>query len=76
VKPLDTNLQALAIRDRVLRRLPPVERLRIAMDMTDTLRDLAMSRLRAEHPQWSDADLRKELLRIALLPTPLPEALR
>ena len=76
MKPLDTNLQALAIRDRVLRRLPPVERLRIAMDMTDTLRDLAMSRLRAEHPQWSDADLRKELLRIALLPTPLPEALR
>jgi hypothetical protein len=76
MNPLDTHPRALAIRDQALRRLSPAERLQLALEMTDTVRALARSRLRSEHPEWSEARLHRELLRIALLPAELPQALR
>ena len=41
----------------------PQERLRIALDMADTGIELMRSRLRREHPEWSDDDVEAELHR-------------
>jgi hypothetical protein len=44
--------------------------------MSVVARELALVRLRRDHPQWSTSQLSRELLRLAFLPDPLPEALR
>lgn len=60
----------------ILRRMTGEQRLRIAMDLSDSLRAMSLARLRSEHPEWSHRQLMIELLRLALLPEPLPPGLR
>jgi hypothetical protein len=77
VTPADTSATAAAIQIAVLRRLTGTERLSIAVDMSLATRALALARLRREHPRASEAELRKELLRLAFAPAEdLPPALR
>jgi hypothetical protein len=52
------------------------ERLLLAMDMSLFARSLAKAGIRQEHPDWTDAQVARELLRLAFLPQPLPEKLR
>lgn len=52
------------------------QRLKIGFEMCDAVRELSMCRLRAAHPDWSEQDLKRELLRYAFLPDELPEPLR
>ena len=68
----DTSREAAELQASVHRRLTGPQRLGIAWDMSLTARELSLSRLRAEHPEWSDSDLKRELLRIAFLPGRLP----
>jgi hypothetical protein len=49
------------------RRLTGAERFLLAFDLSLTARAFATARIRREHPEWSEADVRRELLRIALL---------
>ncbi len=35
-------------------------------------RELSRERVRSEHPEWPEAQIKLELLRIAFLPDPLP----
>jgi hypothetical protein len=44
--------------------------------MSDVARELALARLRQEHPDWSPSQLSRELLRLSFLPDPLPQPLR
>ena len=39
-------------------------------------RELNRARLQREHPEWSEANIARELLRLAFLPAPLPAGLR
>jgi hypothetical protein len=39
-------------------------------------RELSRVRIRREHPEWSETQIARELLRLAFLPASLPEALR
>lgn len=71
----DTSPQIRELQANVYRRLSRGERLALAFDLSVMARELAMSRLRREHPDWSSADLMKELLRYALLPASVPESL-
>ena len=64
----DTSQAAAALQLDILRRLTGVDRLRLAVDLSLTARALSMARLRQEHPDWSDVDLKRELLRYAFLP--------
>lgn len=72
IKRSDTSPEAAAVQSRILARLTVTERLRLAFDMSAMARALARSRLRSEHAEWNDAQLDRELLRLAFLPDELP----
>jgi hypothetical protein len=72
----DTSQEVRELQTGVYRRLSPGERLELAFDLSVVARELAMSRLRRQHPAWSSVDLMKELLRVAFLPASVPESLR
>jgi hypothetical protein len=72
----DTSPDAAAIQLAIHRRLSGVERLNLALKMSAMARELAETRLRREHPSWTDADLKRELLRYAFQAQPLPVPLR
>jgi hypothetical protein len=57
------------------RRLDGVARLRLAFDISALARELALTRLRSRHPEWSLDRLHRELLRYSLLPAPMPQPL-
>jgi hypothetical protein len=46
------------------------------MDMCDIAREMTLTRLRFQHPDWSAAELNRELVRYAFLPGRLPTRLR
>lgn len=61
--PLDTAPKAAALQTKILRRLTPVRRLSLAVEMSEFARGLALARLKTEFPQVPDRELR---LRLAL----------
>ncbi len=54
------------------RRMSGDQRLRLACEMSDAARELALTRLRETHPDWTSRQMVHELLRSAFLPHPLP----
>ena len=77
----DTSPAAEEIQARIHRRMTGEERLVLALEMSDSARELAIARLRRVHPHWTDRELRRELLRYAFLavdgvPAELPLPLR
>ncbi len=72
----DTSPIAAAIQVGIQRKLTGSQRLTIAWHMSQVVRGLALARLRNEHPDWSEIQLKCELLRYAFLPGPLPPPLR
>jgi len=73
---MDTTAEALAAQTKDYRNLTGAQRMMIAFEMSDAARELSLCRLRLQHPNWSEWDLRRELLRYAFLPDELPEPLR
>jgi hypothetical protein len=51
------------------------QRLLLAFEMTDFARELAKAGIRREHPEWLEARVTRELLRLAFFPAPLPTGL-
>ena len=51
------------------------QRLQLALEMSDFARELAAHRIR-EHPDWPPSLITRELIRITLIPAPLPARLR
>jgi hypothetical protein len=77
----DTSPAAEEIQVRIHRRMTGEERLVLALEMSESARELALARLRRAHPDWTDRELRRELLRYAFLavdgvPAELPLPLR
>ena len=72
----DTSPEAAALQISIQRKLTGAERLQLALDMSYAARELALARLRREHPDWSDWELKRELLRYAFGSAPLPAPLR
>lgn len=72
----DTSPAVQAIQDEILRRMPGEERFRLAVEMSEMVRELALTRLRAEHPEWTEWELKRELLRYAFGSQPWPPPLR
>jgi hypothetical protein len=48
------------------------QRLLLAFEMCEFGRELNRARLRQEHPEWTEQQIARELLRIAFFPHPLP----
>jgi hypothetical protein len=47
----------------------------MALEMSLFARELAKERIRHEHPEWSEAQVARQLLRLAFLTASLPAAL-
>ena len=71
----DTSREAQAVQLRIHRAMSGEERLLLAIDMSLFARALAQTRIRLEHPDWHEAKVARELLRLAFLPEPLPPRL-
>ena len=72
----DTTPEAKAIQERILRNMTGEQRLLLAWDMSLFARELARAGIRKDHPDWSEAQVARELLRLAFLPAPLPAGLQ
>jgi len=44
----------------------------LAFEMSEFARELARAGIRHDHPEWSEAQVARELLRLAFFPKPLP----
>lgn len=76
MRPLDTSAEAEALQREIQRRLGGPSRLRLALDMSVAARALTLARLRRRHPDYSELDLKKALLRQAFAADNLPPPLR
>ena len=76
VQVTDTSPEAAALQISIQRKMTGAERLRLALEMSYAVRELALARLRREHPDWSDWELKRELLRYAFGSASLPALLR
>ena len=72
----DTSTEAQALQVQIHRAMTEGQRLVLALDMSLFARALAKARIRQEHPEWTEDQVARELLRLAFLPQPLPEKLR
>ena len=72
----DTSHDAARIQIDVQRRLTGEQRLRVAFEMSMLARDLLLARLRHQYPDWSEKELKHEILRCTLAPDPVPPPLQ
>jgi len=72
----DTSPGAREVQLRVHNSMSGEQRLLLAFEMSLFARDLARAGIRRDHPEWDEARVGRELLRLAFLPAPLPERLR
>jgi hypothetical protein len=71
----DTTPEAEALQLELLRGMTGEQRVMVAWDMSLFGRELFETRIRTAHPDWMEAQIRREWLRIAFLPHPLPPGL-
>jgi hypothetical protein len=71
----DTSAAAQAVQLEIHRSMSGAQRLLLAFEMSLFARDLCRERIRHEHPEWTEAQIARELLRLAFLPNPLPPGL-
>jgi hypothetical protein len=60
----DTDAALSAIQHAVFRRMKPEERLHLALEMSESLRNVALAGLRSRHPELSPNELSHELMRL------------
>jgi hypothetical protein len=68
----DTSPAAQALQLEIQRRMSGEQRMLLAFEMSLFARDLAKAGIRREHPEWPEARVARELLRLAFFPAPLP----
>jgi Rv0078B-related antitoxin len=52
------------------------QRILLALEMSLFARELAREGIRRDHPDWTEPEIARELLRLAFFPAPLPEGFR
>jgi hypothetical protein len=72
----DTSSAAQAVQLEVQRSMSGEQRLLLAFEMSLFARELNRGRIRHEHPEWQEARIARELLRLVFLPAPLPVCLQ
>jgi len=68
----DTSPAAQAVQSEILRAMSGEQRLLLAFEMSLFARELAREGIRREHPEWPEASVARELVRLAFFPAPLP----
>lgn len=72
----DTSPEAAAIQLEILRKMTGEQRMMLAYEMSMFVRELAKEGVRRRHPDWCEAQIDREWLRLAFFPEPLPAGLR
>ena len=72
----DTSPAAHAVQLEILRAMTGEQRLLMALEMSLLVRELAKAGIRRDHPDWTEGQVSREVLRRAFLPEPLPLGLR
>ena len=62
MRALDTTPQAAAIQEEAYRRMGPMGRLKVALELSDFVRSLAMAGIRQRHPEYTADQLAEALL--------------
>jgi hypothetical protein len=62
--PFDTHLRAAAIQEEIFRRMTPAQRLKLALEMSESLRNVALAGLRMRRPELGPDELLRELCRL------------
>lgn len=60
----DTSPQAEAIQLEIFRRMTTAERLKLALEMSDSMRNIALAGLRTRRPDLNENELLRELMRV------------
>jgi hypothetical protein len=68
----DTSPEAQAKQDEILRAMSGEQRMTLAYEMSMFVRELMREGIRRDHPDWTEAQIARELLRRAFFPAPLP----
>ena len=69
----DTDPAAREVQLKVLRAMTGEQRLLLAIEMSELARELSQAGIRRQHPEWSEKEVTRELLRRAFFPAPLPD---
>ncbi|MGO9865741.1 MAG: hypothetical protein ACLPLR_19215 [Terriglobales bacterium] len=72
----DTSPAAQALQLQIQSAMSGEQRMTLAYEMSMFARELAEEGIRRDHPEWTEALVARELLRLAFLPAPLPAGLR
>ena len=72
----DTTPAAQAVQLELHRAMSGERKIALAYEMSMFARELNRARLRQEHPEWKEAEIARELLRLAFFPKPLPAGLK
>ena len=68
----DTSPAAQALQLKIQSAMSGEQRMLLAYEMSLFSRELAGAGIRQDHPEWTEAQVARELLRLAFLPAPLP----
>jgi hypothetical protein len=68
----DTGPAAQARQLRIQQAMTGEQRLRLAFDMSEFARELTKQGIRDQHPEWPEAHVVQELVRLVFLPKPSP----
>ena len=72
----DTTPEAQAVQDAIHRAMTGEQRVLLAYEMSMFARELARAGIQQQHPDWPEARVARELLRMAFFPKPLPAGFR
>lgn len=72
----DTSPAAKKLQSQIEAAMTGEERLLEALEMSLFARELAKAKIRRDHPDWSEFQVAREVLRLQFLPDPLPSGLR
>ena len=63
---MDTTVEAARKEFEILRKLGPEARLKMALEMSDTLRSIVESGVRLRHPDYNEQQVRGEVARLMI----------
>lgn len=72
----DTSLEIEAMQIKIRQSMTQEQRLEVALDLSDLLREFRKAGIRRDHPDWTERQVMIELFRLAFLPEPLPTWVR
>jgi hypothetical protein len=64
MRPSDTTPKAFAYHVERYRQLGPAGRSQMAAELSETLRQTSLASMRRRHPEYSEAEIRREFVRL------------